>query len=272
MNINHQSVSRKKCYDTCPQQYKFRYHLKVPRPGEEPFYFTYGTIVHKVAEVFVENNGELSIGDISKDIMRGKIPIDKFGRKAPPLPSDYQRKYQKHLRAIQRLTERIGMDGIVEHRFHYDMDPPNERFVTGFIDRLIVRDDKAFIIDYKTTKKGKWRVTKNTVKDDLQLRMYARVIQREFNLKPENIQAALFYFEGEEIIACRYSEESLMAAEKELLDAYKMIENADPDKVWGRVGWHCKNCDYATMCQFYKPESTAQTAFDGNMDSLGGGW
>jgi CRISPR/Cas system-associated exonuclease Cas4 (RecB family) len=272
MLINHQSVSRKKCYDTCEQQYKFRYHLKVPRPGPEPFYFTYGTIVHRVAEVYVENRGEMQIGDIAKDLLRGKIDLDDKGRKCPPIEDDYQKKFQKHLRAIQKLTERIGTGGIVEHKFEYDLDPPNKRTILGFIDRLIIADGKAFIIDYKTTKKGKWRVNKQTVKDDLQLRTYSRVVQREFGIAPENIRAALFYLEGEEIVACTYSEESLIKAEQELLRSFKMIERSDPDRVWGKVGWHCKNCDYATMCPFYSADSKAMTEFDGDMSSIGGGW
>lgn len=269
MNINHHSVSRKKCYDQCANQYKYRYHLKLPNPGEEPFYFVYGTLVHKIAEIYVEKRGEISIGEIAKDIVRGKIEIED-GRKCPPIPADYQKKLQKHLRAIQNLTERIGTDGLVEYEFNYDLDPPNNKCVVGFLDRLIVKGQKAFIIDYKTTKKGKWRVNKNTVKDDLQLRMYARVVQRDFGLKPENISAALFYLEGEEIVACQYSEQSLQQVEQELLTSYRMIEAADPDKVWGRVGWHCKNCDYATICSFYSPASADSlgVTWDGDLDSL----
>lgn len=272
MDINHQSVSRKKCFDLCAQQYKFRYHLKVPRPGPEPFYFTYGSIVHRVAELYVQNRGEIKVGEIAKDLLRGKYDLDDYGRKAPRIPEDYQKKFQKHLRAIQNLTDRIGVDGIVEHPFYYDVDPPNGRHIKGFIDRLIIKGDKAFIIDYKTTKKGKWRVNKETVKEDLQLRAYARVVQREFDLKAENIKAALFYLEGENLIGCCYSEESLLNAERELLESYKMIEAADADKVWGKVGWHCKNCDYATLCPFYKGSGGDNPKWDGNMDSMGGGW
>ena len=234
MFIEHISVSRKKCHDTCPQQYKFRYHLKVPRPGEEPIYFLYGSIVHKIAELYVENRGSIAIGEISKDVMRGKYDIE--GKQGPfILPEEYQKKLQKHLRSIQNLTDRIGTDGLLEHQFRYDLDPPNNKCVTGFIDRLIVKDDQAWIIDYKTTKKGKFRVNAETVKDDLQLRCYARVVNREFGIKPENIKAALYYLEGENIIACQYSEESLLKVEDELRRAFMQIEESDPNKVWGRV-------------------------------------
>lgn len=280
MDINHISVSRKKCHDLCQQQYKYRYHLKLASPVPEPFYFVYGTIVHKIAELYVENKGQLPIGEIAQDVLRGKIAIEERDGKdvfCPPLPDDYKRKFQKHLRAIQNLNDRIGWDGLVEWKFNYDLDPPNKRHVTGFIDRLILKgegsDQKAFILDYKTTKKGKWRVNAETVKEDLQLRMYARVVSREFGIKAENIKAALYYLEGENLIAAQYNEESLSAVEKELKEAFVRIERADPDKVWGNVGWHCKNCDYATICPFYKGENVAVDKFDGDMASLGHtGW
>lgn len=268
MEINHISVSRKKCFDTCSQQYKYKYHLKVPRPGEEPIYFLYGSIVHKISELYVENRGEITIGEIAKDVMRGKYELE--GKEGPfSLPDEYQKKLQKHLRAIQNLTDKIGTDGLIEYEFRYDLDPPNNRCVTGFIDRLIIKNDKAFIIDYKTTKKGKWRVNSETVKDDLQLRCYARVVQRDFGIKPENIRAALYYLEGENLIACQYSESSLLKVEQELKEAFIQIEQSDPDKVWGRVGWHCKNCDYATLCPFYSPQTAGQASWTGELVDLG---
>lgn len=266
MNINHHSVSRKKCFDLCPQQYKFKYHLKLPSPGPEPFYFIYGTIVHKIAEIYVRDRGKTPLGEIAQDILRGKIEFEE-GRKCPPIPPDYAKKLQKHLRAIQNLTDKIGTVGEVEYEFDYDLDPPNKRTVVGFLDRLIIKGDKAFIIDYKTTKKGKWRVDKKSVAFDLQLRMYSRVVQRNFGIKAENIKAALFYLEGEELVGCCYSEASLQEVEKQLLESFVLIENADPDKVWGRVGWHCKNCDYATVCSFYSPHA-ADTSWDGDMATL----
>lgn len=274
MDIAHISVSRKKCFDTCAQQYKYRYHLKVPRPGEEPFYFIYGKIIHKIAEEYVRLKGEVSVGDISKEVLRGKIEVEP-GQSAPTeLPPDYKRKFTRHLRAIQNLTDRIGFDGELEHSFRYDLDPPNEKFVVGFLDRLIIRGNKAFIIDYKTTKKGSWRVNSATVKQDLQLRCYARVVQTQMGFEPENIKAALYYLEGEEIVAATYSAASLALVEQDLLDAYNTIEEANADKVWGRVGWHCKNCDYATICPFFKGENKANNApkdWDGDLTVLGGG-
>jgi CRISPR/Cas system-associated exonuclease Cas4 (RecB family) len=172
-------------------------------------------------------------------------------RKAPELPSDYARKLSGHLRAVQTLTEKVGFDGELEHKFHYDLDPPNGRYITGFIDRFIQKNDKAFIIDYKTTKKGPYRKNKGNIMHDLQLRAYAKVIQKTFNIKAENIKAALYYLEGGDLIATSFNQESIDSAEKELLRAYIDIQNADADKVWGKVGNHCTRCDYNDICPFY---------------------
>lgn len=266
MDINHISVSRAGVFAECEKKYHFTYHLKMASPKPEPFYFVYGTLVHKIAELYVEGKGAVPIGDIASDILRGKIPVEG-DRLCPELPEEYAKKLTKHVRAIKNLTEKTGCGGLVEQEFKYDLDPPNGRCVTGFIDRLILTGDKAFIIDYKTTKKGKWRVDSETVKTNLQLRTYARWVQRQYGLRPENIKAALYYLEGENLIAAQYDEESLEGAEKELLRAYLAIERADPDKVWGRVGWHCKNCAYETVCPFYNKSNPA--VWDGDMVSIG---
>ena len=270
MNINHISVSRKRCFDLCQQQYKYRYHLKVPAPGPEPFYFVYGTIIHKIAEVYVQEKAARRIEEIALDVIHGKIEL-KDGKFCPPLENEYKKKLQKHLNSIKKLTDRIGTSGLVEYEFRYDLDPPNGRQVTGFVDRLILKGEgqerKAFIIDYKTTKKGKWRVNNQTVLEDLQMRCYARVVQREFNVSAANIKAALYYLDGENLISAQYSEESLERVENELRSGFIQIEKSDPDKVWGNVGFHCKNCDYSTMCHFYN--SSSNSKWNGDLVELG---
>lgn len=268
MHIQHLSVSRKKCFRTCPCQYKFRYHDKVKSPLDEPEYFVYGKIVHKIAEEYVRRKGAQSIGEICQEVMRGKIVLDEGVQITPTLSPEYTRKLQKHLRSIQKLTDQIGFDGEVEWGFTYDLDPPNNRNLVGFIDRLIVRPPKAFIIDYKTTKKSKWRTNKSNVTQDLQLRTYARMVQKHFGIKAGDIKTALYFLEGEELVAASFSDASLALVEADLKEEYLTIEAADPDKVWGTVGNHCKFCDYRTICPFYKPTSEKVLAWDGDLNNL----
>lgn len=268
MNINHISVSRKKCYDLCPQQYKYRYHLKLQSPVPEPIYFVYGTIVHTIAELYVQNKGTTPIDKICMSVLKGEVALED-GAAVPELPDDYKKKLIKHIKAVKNLTDKIGFEGEIEKEFNYDLDPPNGKMVTGFIDRLIIKDNKAFIIDYKTTKKGKFRVDAESVKHDIQLRMYSRVVQREYGIPAENIKAALYYLDGENLIAAQYSNESLIQVEKDLLASYDHIQKSDPDRVWGKVGWHCKQCDYASLCPFYKGTDSNNTSWDGSLESIG---
>ena len=246
----HMSVSRRQTWAECPAKYKFRYHLKIVPDVPEAPWFVYGKLVHKIAEVYVEKQGKIDIQDIAKDCLAGNIVVEE-GKGPPQLVGDYTTKLWTHIKCIKQLSDKIGYDGHLEHPFYYDLDPPHGYYVKGFIDRLIIRGDKFFILDYKTTKKGKWRKNPNTIRQDLQLRFYARVVQKEFNAKPENIQAALYYLEGPELVATRFNEGMLLTAEKELYDTFKEIVNTKPNDVWGRVGDQCKRCDYRKTCPFY---------------------
>ena len=126
MNIAAISVSRKNVWDTCSQQYKYKYHLKIPPPGPEPFYFTYGKLVHKISEEFVTRKGRTALGKVALLVLEGKIPIDEKNGKpvyAPPLPKAYKKRLPEHIESISKITKQLGHSGIVEYEFLYDLDP-----------------------------------------------------------------------------------------------------------------------------------------------------
>lgn len=266
MNIEHISVSRSKSYRQCPYYYKLKYHDKIPNPGEEQFYFVYGKIIHKIAEQHVAEKGKRSLREISDDVLKGRIEIEE-GKKAPPLPQDYRNRMPAHIKALRKLNETIGCDGITEHKFKYDLESPNKKFVTGFIDRIIIRNEKAWIIDYKTTKKGPFRENKTSIKYDPQLRIYSKVVHKEFGIKPANIKAALYYLEDEHLLSSSYSEESLEEIEKELLEVYDSIKDHAPENAKGITGQHCQRCEYRTMCPFFR-SGQRKIVWDGDLKNL----
>lgn len=259
MNISHISVSRKLVFDECEQRYKYKYHLKIVSPEDEPFYFVYGNIVHKICEEFVRGRGKRKLVEVRNDVLEGRIPIEDYKGEqkfAPKIPHAYRVRMPGHLTSLAKLTERIGYDGDLEWKFRYDLDPPNEKFITGYIDRLIKKDDTFFIIDYKTSKKGRYRKTlapgPRSIVHDLQLRCYAKVVQKEFNVPAENIKAALYYLEGGNLVGAKFSQDSLDSAEAAMLNVYDRIVATNPDKVRGTVGQHCNRCDYCSICPFVK--------------------
>jgi len=226
--------------------------MKVKTDIETPFYFLYGNIVHKISEEYVKNRGKMPLNEICKKVLNGDIPIIEYGgkiTKAPELPKDYAKRLPIHLEAIESLTRKIGTEGQTEWDFKFDLDSPNHRLFTGVIDRHIKKNNKIWIIDYKTTKSGKWRKNEKSVTDDLQLRAYARVVQREYKVPAENITAALYYLDPPcKLVAAKFSDKTLLNTEKELLDTYKKIERADPKKAWGNVGSHCFMCEFRKIC------------------------
>lgn len=257
MNITHLSVSRKSVWDECKKKYHFKYHLKIDPQEEEPFYFTYGKIIHKIAEEYVKEKGQINIKEISVNVLDGSIPlqINENNEKiiAPKeIPFEYKIKMNSHLGSLVKITNETGFDGELEWNFKYDLDSPNQKNVVGFIDRLINRKNNYFILDYKTTKRGNWRKNSKTIKSDLQLMTYARIVQKNFNVPAENISAALYYLEGGNLVSTKFSQKSLDHAEKILKECYDEIKDYEPEKVWGNIGDHCKRCEFRKICPFFK--------------------
>jgi CRISPR/Cas system-associated exonuclease Cas4 (RecB family) len=250
MNIEHLSVSRSGCFDLCKQQYKFRYHLKVIPSRPEQQYFTYGKLVHTAAELYVERKGKTPIHDIVHDLLHGKIEFDG-SQNINLLDQDYYKKLYAHTSYVERFTTQVGFDGEIEYEIKYDLDPPNNRLFLGYIDRLIVKNNRAIIIDYKTSKKNNYRKNKVTIKKDLQLNAYALHVHEHFGIAPENIQAALVYLEEPEVVSTNFTKKGLTDTKELLRNSYIGIENFSPDHVKGNVGYHCKRCDYNDKCSFY---------------------
>jgi hypothetical protein len=262
MDITHISVSRKSVWEECQQKYKYKYHLKVPNTEPEAPYFLYGKIVHRIAEIYVQSKGKAKIEEIANDVVRGKIPLERKADEVinenqnllSTIPADYKKKLPEHIKAIKKITTQMGTDGHLEWEFKYDLDAPNGKNMVGFIDRLFQKGDMWYILDYKTTKKGMWRKNASNITEDLQLRAYARIVQKTFDVPAKNIRAALYYLEGCELVGAKFSVASLVAAEQELLKAYNDIVERNPDHAWGNVKDHCKRCEYNKMCPFYSTD------------------
>ena len=249
MNIDHISVSRSSTWHECQQKYKYRYHLKVEPDVPEQPYFLYGKIVHKIAEEYVRSKGELTLGGLARDVLSGTIPIDGKANPITLLP-EYKQKLPIHLRAVQSITEKLGFDGEIEYYFEYDLEPPNKKMIVGFIDRLITQGDHAWILDYKTTKPSKWRKDFTNITKDVQLRVYAGVVQRNFGIPPENIHTALYYVEDQKLVGAKFTGSTIQQTADFLLNVYNRIHNADPDHVQPSPGRHCERCDYRIRCPY----------------------
>jgi ATP-dependent exoDNAse (exonuclease V) beta subunit len=248
MKIEHISISRKQLWDQCHQAYKYKYHLELKTEEPEPEYFLYGKLIHKIAEDYVNYKFEKNIEEIFKEYIEGNLLLEN---KKVNLSREYKKKAIEHILNIKKLNDRIGFEGKTEWKFNYDLDPPNKKILTGVIDRLLIKEDKCFIIDYKTTKKGNWRKDGNTIKQDPQLLCYAMIVNEIFGIKAENIRAALYYLDGGNLIPTKFNQKMIIKIKEILLETYKQIEKKQPESVLGNTGYHCKRCDWKKICPFY---------------------
>lgn len=252
MLINHLSVSRTQVWEECMQRYKYRYHLQVPSLEPEQPYFVYGKAVHKMIEEYTKYKGEVALAQIIQDVLAGSIKLEEKQEGKLTIPPDYLARLPNEMAAFLKLWKQIGAEGVLEWPFHYDLDPPNNKILHGFIDRLIVKDDKIYVIDYKTTRKSRWRKNLRTIVDDLQLRAYAMVVMDHFKIDPKNIKVALYYLDGAELVAAHFTQQTLDTTRNFLRDTYYSIEQSVPEDVVGNVGSHCNRCDYRKVCPFFK--------------------
>lgn len=253
MKIEHLSVSRTQCFDQCQQQYKYRYHLKVIPDKPEQIYFLYGKLVHKAAEIYVQEKAQIPIFEIGKKLLDKTIPFEG-SENLHRLNTEYHNKFWTHLKNIEKLTEKVGCEGETEYKIEFDLDAPNKKILLGFIDRLIIKNDTALIIDYKTSKDNAWRKNKQTIKTDLQMNAYAFVVHDIFKIQPENIHAALFYLEGGKMVSTNFKLENLIKCRETLREKFIKIEQIDENHVKPNVGNHCRRCDYSEICPFFRSE------------------
>lgn len=249
MLINHLSVSRSQCFELCQTQYKYKYHLKVIPDKPEQIYFVYGKLIHKAAEIYVQNKAQEPIFEIGKKLLNKDITFEDT-EKLGMLTSEYKTKFWNHLKVIEKVTEKVGFDGEIEYKIEYDLDPPNKKILLGFIDRLIIKNDRAIILDYKTSKDNSWRKNEFTIKSDLQLNAYAMVINDVFGIEPENIQAALIYLEGAKTVSTNFKKDNLIGVKNSLKELFYKIEQTEEHKATANVGFHCRRCDFSNICPY----------------------
>lgn len=167
------SYSGLKDYVNCPRQYQEIKVLKrfEKRPTQQ---MLYGTEVHKALEDYV---GE------------GK-----------PLPKNYER-YKKQLDPLREMDG----DKYPEYRMAvtYDRTPckfgAKDYWVRGIVDLLVIDDDKAFIVDYKTGS--------NKYPDPKQLQLMALLTFSHFP-EVQHIKAGLLFVVHEHFVTSEYSRDN----------------------------------------------------------------
>lgn len=213
------SYSSIKTFDQCPKKY---YHIKVAKDvkdeGSEAT--LYGNAVHKAAE----------------DYVREGVPIPpEFAYMQPVLDSLTAIPGDKHC----ELKLAVSYDGSDYKPTGYNS---KDAWWRGIADLIIVNKDKAYLIDYKTSKNAKYADTK-------QLDILAGAV---FTHMPEvtKIKSGLLFVVSNEFINKEHTADmtkSYLATFTPLLDR---LQTAEQTNVWNAVsGPLCKFCP-VTKCSY----------------------
>ena len=191
------SYSSLKQYQNCPKQY---YEIKVAQnyeiiPSEQ---MIYGTEVHKALEDYVKDGKELAV-----NYLRFKGAIDSL----IAIPGV---KYPEYEMALYK--DRTPCD------FTDD-----KRWVRGIVDLLIVDNDYAFIVDYKTGS--------NKYPDPKQLRLMSLMTFAHFP-QVNKIKAGLLFVMHGSFITEEYERKDIDKSWEKFYGALERLDNSYETNVW----------------------------------------
>jgi RecB family exonuclease len=225
------SYSRIDTYEMCPSKYFYSYITKEPRQFAPAA--TLGNIVHDVFENVLDNEKELILEELHSEYQR-VIPIwdpDSL------IPADLIQAGRDILDTFYDDNHGLPMS-IYDKELSFDIVLGSYR-IRGFIDRVDISGRHLTIIDYKT---GKWEVAQKNIHDNLQLGIYAMVMDHFFPDK--EIYAELYYLRSGKRKGHTYSKNDIDFIKKKLIRSMNHIIN-DFNYMPTKNTRVCSFCDHA---------------------------
>lgn len=214
------SYSSLDLFKQCPKKY---YHLRVKKDVVDPPTEAkdYGTDVHLVAEEFV----------------RDKKPIPK--------------KYDYMSKALEVLSNFEGTHlceqklGLTEDLEPCDFGAENVWW-RGIVDLLIIQDDKAYMVDYKTGKNAKY------AKKD-QLEIFSLAVFKHYP-QIKKVKAGLLYVVANEFIKQDYLQENADIYWQRWIRDANRLEESVIHNVWNaKPNFTCRGWCPVVNCTHWEP-------------------
>jgi len=203
-------------FQQCPRKY---YHLRVLKDIVEPEteHMLYGKLVHEAAENYIKNGTEIPaqflfvkpILDVLKDIPGEKLCEYKMGLTKDLEPCDF-------------FSEDVWFRGVA--------------------DLLVINNDLAHIVDYKTGKSAKYADTK-------QLELMALAVFKHFP-QVKKAKAGLAFVVSEEFVKDDYSKDTEDTLWVRWLSITDQLEKTHSNDVWNaKPNFTCKNFCKVMSCE-----------------------
>ena len=210
------SYSSLSLFQQCPHKY---YRLRVKKDIVEPptEHLSYGLEVHKCAEDYIG--------------------------KGTPIPAKHAF-IKEHLDALNNIPgtklceERLGLTENLDPCGFFD----KEVWWRGVADLIIMQDDKAYVIDYKTGKSAKYADTK-------QLELLALAIFKHYP-KVKKVKAGLLFLVANDFVKAGYEISKEGVYWTKWLEDTKRLESAIEHDVWNKKpNFSCKGWCHVTDCE-----------------------
>ena len=232
------SATKFDTYIKCPLQFKFAHVLEVPTP--QTTYFNLGLAVHAVAENLtkMEKDGITPTEDIALELLDKNWDSNAYRSKKKE-QEDLATAKEIIQTYLKWISENPNKAIDVEKRFKIEI---NGVPVTGSIDRVEKTPDGEYeVIDFKT---GGVYETKNTIKENTQMNVYALAVGSLYGKLPE--KTSLFYLREGKILENPIKTDNLEQVKSNLENITKSILNeefeAKPEK------GACYNCGFRSIC------------------------
>jgi len=209
------SYSALSLFNQCPKKY---YHLRVAKDFIEPKTeaLTYGTKAHEAAEFYI--------------------------RDGTPIPPEFA-----YMQEILDMLKSLPGDKLCEYEMGLtkNLEPcgfkDKDVWWRGIADLVIMDEDKAYLVDYKTGKSSKYADTK-------QLEILSLALFKHFpNLK--KIKAGLLFLVAKDIVKANYTRETQEPYWVRWLQETTQMELAHANEVWNaRPNFSCKNFCAVVSC------------------------
>jgi len=238
------SASKFESYQKCPLQFKFAHVLEVPTP--EKTYFNLGTAVHAVVEHLTklekdriklteEKAFEILENNWSSNAYLSEKKEDEDKEKARTMIRTY----------LKWISGNPNIPVDVEKKFQIEIDGIK---VNGKIDRIEKTPNGEYqVIDFKT---GNVYETKNSIKEDIQMNVYALAVEQLYKKLPE--KTSLFYLKEYKVLDNTIKSDNVDKIKVKLEGIVKAILDeefkANPEK------GACFSCSFRSICDFVESD------------------